>query len=136
MNNTHQITQNTSDLIVVAYPSAARAEDVHQRLRYSNFFISTAMAVKHPDGHVRLNLILNVTSAGAFSRTIWGTLASPKWRFGIRRFGLREVFHDQGITTDVSERRREKPLVIKALLCPEGTECDGRFFLPKRSDRR
>jgi len=41
-------------------------------------------------------------------------------RSGFGDLDSERYFRDQGITADVSERRCEKPLVIKALLCPEG----------------
>jgi len=68
-----------SDLVVIAFPSEAKAEEVRQKILelQKDYLIElgdAAIAVKQPDGSVRLNQLINTTAAGAASGTLWGTL--------------------------------------------------------------
>jgi uncharacterized membrane protein len=68
-----------SDLVVIAFPSEAKAEEVRQKIlelqkEYLIELGDAAIAVKQPDGSVRLNQLINTTAAGAVSGTFWGTL--------------------------------------------------------------
>ncbi|HXW72268.1 MAG TPA: DUF1269 domain-containing protein [Methylocella sp.] len=68
-----------SDLVVIAFPSEAKAEEVRQKVlelqrEYLIELSDAAIAVKQADGHIRLNQLINTTAAGAVSGTFWGTL--------------------------------------------------------------
>ena len=68
-----------SDLVVIAFPSEAKAEEVRQKIlelqkEYLIELGDAAIAVKQPDGSVRLNQLINTTAAGAVYGTFWGTL--------------------------------------------------------------
>jgi uncharacterized membrane protein len=68
-----------SDLVVIAFPSEAKAEEVRQKILelQKDYLIElgdAAIAVKQPDSSVRLNQLINTTAAGAASGTLWGTL--------------------------------------------------------------
>jgi uncharacterized membrane protein len=68
-----------SDLVVIAFPSEAKAEEVRQKILelQKDYLIElgdAAIAVKQSDGSVRLNQLINTTAAGAASGTLWGTL--------------------------------------------------------------
>ena len=68
-----------SDLVVIAFPSEAKAEEVRTKILelQKDYLIElgdAAIAVKQPDGSIRLNQLINTTAAGAVSGTFWGTL--------------------------------------------------------------
>ena len=68
-----------SELIVIVYPSEAKAEEVRQRLfkmqrEYLLTLSDAVIATKSPDGHVKLNQIVNTTALGAVSGSFWGLL--------------------------------------------------------------
>jgi uncharacterized membrane protein len=68
-----------SDLVVIAFPSEAKAEEVRQKLldmqnEYLIELSDAVIAVKQPNGHVKLNQLFHPTAAGALSGTFWGTL--------------------------------------------------------------
>jgi len=68
-----------SDLVVIAFPSEAKAEEVRQKILelQKDYLIElgdAAIAVKQPDGSVKLNQLVNTTTMGAVSGTFWGTL--------------------------------------------------------------
>ena len=68
-----------SDLVVIAFPSEAKAEEVRTKILelQKDYLIElgdAAIAVKQPDGSIRLNQPINTTAAGAVSGTFWGTL--------------------------------------------------------------
>ena len=68
-----------SDLVVIAFPTEAKAEEVREKIlalqkEYLIELGDAAIAVKQPDGSVRLNQLINTTAAGAVSGTFWGTL--------------------------------------------------------------
>ena len=62
-------------------------------------------------------------------------LCSGRTGQAVRRSGFGDMdseryYGDQGMTADVSERRREKPLLVRRLPPQQVTECDWRFFYP------
>jgi uncharacterized membrane protein len=68
-----------SDLIVIAFPTEAKAEEVRQKLlgmqqEYLIELGDAVIAVKDDAGRIKLNQLLNTTAAGAVSGTFWGTL--------------------------------------------------------------
>ena len=68
-----------SDLIVIVYPTEAKAEDVRQRLfkmqkEYLVQLNDAVVATKTESGHVKLNQLINTTAVGAVSGGFWGTL--------------------------------------------------------------
>lgn len=75
------ITQGpfVSDLIVISYKDQATAEAVRIRLfdLQKNYLIDigdAVIAVKEPDGKVKLNQMVSTTAAGAVSGSFWGFL--------------------------------------------------------------
>ncbi|MBC9207858.1 DUF1269 domain-containing protein [Roseomonas aerophila] len=68
-----------SDLLVISFPTEAQAEDVRKKLlgmqkEYLIELGDAVVAVKQPDGHVKLNQLLQPVAAGAVSGALWGTL--------------------------------------------------------------
>src|SRR5215813_1818396 len=68
-----------SELVVIAFPTEAKAEEVRQKLlamqkEYLIELGDAVIAVKDPQGRVKLNQMLNTTAAGAVSGAFWGTL--------------------------------------------------------------
>ena len=68
-----------SDLIVIVFPTEAKAEEVRQKLlamqkEYLIELGDAVIAVKDTQGLIKLNQMLNTTSAGAVSGTFWGAL--------------------------------------------------------------
>jgi uncharacterized membrane protein len=68
-----------SDLLVIAFPTEAKAEEVRQKLldmqqEYLIELGDAVVAVKQPNGHVKLNQLFHPTASGAASGALWGTL--------------------------------------------------------------
>lgn len=68
-----------ADLVAIAFPDEARAEEVRQKLismqkEYLIELGDAVIAIKRPDGTVKLNQLVNTTAAGAASGAMWGTL--------------------------------------------------------------
>jgi len=68
-----------SDLVVIEFPSEAKAEEVRQKLldMQKDYLIElgdAAIAVKQPNGRIKLNQLYSTTAAGAVGGTLWGTL--------------------------------------------------------------
>jgi uncharacterized membrane protein len=68
-----------SDLVVIAFPTEAKAEEVRQKLlgmqkEYLIELGDAVIAVKDAQGHVKLNQLLNTTAVGAVGGAFWGTL--------------------------------------------------------------
>jgi uncharacterized membrane protein len=68
-----------ADLVVIAFANEAKAEEVRQKLlamqkEYLIELGDAVIAVKDADGRVKLNQLLNTTTAGAVSGTFWGSL--------------------------------------------------------------
>jgi uncharacterized membrane protein len=70
---------NMSDLVVIAFPTEAKAEEVRQKLlamqkEYLIELDDAVVAAKDAQGRIKLNQLINTTSAGAVSGTFWGAL--------------------------------------------------------------
>ena len=68
-----------SDLVVIAFPSEEKAEEVRQKLlgmqkEYLIELGDAVIAVKDPQGGIKLNQLINTAAAGAVSGTFWGAL--------------------------------------------------------------
>lgn len=68
-----------SDLVVIVYPTEARAEEMRQKLfglqkEYLIEIEDAAIAVMQEGGKVKLNQLLNTTALGAASGSFWGVL--------------------------------------------------------------
>jgi uncharacterized membrane protein len=68
-----------ADLVEIAFPSEQKAEEVRQKLldmqkEYLIELGDAVIAVKQPNGHVKLNQLFHPTAAGAVSGAFWGTL--------------------------------------------------------------
>lgn len=68
-----------SDLVVIAFPTEAKAEEVRQKLltmqkEYLIELGDAVIAVKDAKGQIKLNQLVNATAVGAVSGTFWGTL--------------------------------------------------------------
>lgn len=68
-----------ADLLAIEFETEERAEEVRRRLlemqkEYLIELGDAVIAVKRPDGHVKLKQLLNPVKAGALSGVIWGSL--------------------------------------------------------------
>ncbi len=68
-----------NDLLVIAFPSEEKAEEVRQKLfsmqkEYLIELGDAVVAVKAPDGTVKLNQLFNTTALGGVSGAFWGAL--------------------------------------------------------------
>ena len=68
-----------SDLVVIAFPTEAKAEEVRQKLlamqkEYLIELGDAVVAVKDSTGNVKLNQMINMTAAGAVTGAFWGSL--------------------------------------------------------------
>jgi uncharacterized membrane protein len=68
-----------SDLVVIAFPTEAKAEEVRQKLlamqkEYLLELGDAVIAVKDTKGNIKLNQMINTTAAGAVTGAFWGTL--------------------------------------------------------------
>lgn len=68
-----------SDLVVIEFPSEAKAEKVRQKLldMQKDYLIDlgdAVIAVKQPNGQVKLNQLFHPAAIGAATGTLWGTL--------------------------------------------------------------
>ena len=68
-----------SDLVVIEFPSEAKAEEVRQKLldMQKDYLIDlgdAVIAIKQPNGRVKLNQLFHPAAAGAATGTMWGTL--------------------------------------------------------------
>jgi uncharacterized membrane protein len=68
-----------SDLVVIAFPTEAKAEEVRQKLlaiqkEYLIELGDAVIAVKDSQGRIKLNQLMNMTATGAVSGAFWGTL--------------------------------------------------------------
>jgi uncharacterized membrane protein len=73
-----------SDLVVIAFPSEAKAEEVRHKLldMQQSYLIElgdAVIAVKHADGRVKLNQLLHPTASGAVSGGFWGLLIGARF---------------------------------------------------------
>ena len=68
-----------ADLLVIEYPTEAQAEEVRRKLlaMQNEYLIElgdAVVAVKQPDGNVKLNQLFQPVRTGAASGALWGTL--------------------------------------------------------------
>lgn len=68
-----------SDLVVIVYPTEAKAEEIRQKLlgmqqEYLIELSDAVIAVKQDSGRVKLIQLMNTTAAGAVSGGFWGLL--------------------------------------------------------------
>jgi uncharacterized membrane protein len=68
-----------ADLVEITFPSEEKAEEVRQKLldmqkEYLIELGDAVIAVKQPNGRVKLNQLFNPTASGAVSGTFWGAL--------------------------------------------------------------
>src|ERR1700751_6334716 len=68
-----------SDLVVIAFPTEAKAEEVRQKLlgMQKDYLLElgdAVVAVKDAKGNIKLNQMINTTAAGAVGGAFWGTL--------------------------------------------------------------
>jgi uncharacterized membrane protein len=68
-----------SDLVVVAFPTEEKAEEVRTKLlelqqEYLIELGDAVIAVKQPNGRIKLNQLFHPTAAGAAGGALWGTL--------------------------------------------------------------
>src|SRR4029077_325348 len=68
-----------ADLVQITFPSEEKAEQVRQKLldlqkEYLIELSDAVIAVKQPNGHVKLNQMFHPTAAGGVSGTFWGAL--------------------------------------------------------------
>jgi len=68
-----------ADLLVISFPTEARAEEVRTKLlgmqrEYLLELGDAVVAVKQPDGNVKLNQLFQPVATGAASGALWGSL--------------------------------------------------------------
>jgi uncharacterized membrane protein len=67
-----------SDLVVIGFPTEAKAEVVRQKLAMQKDYLlemsDAVIAVKDAQGQIKLNQLFNTTAAGAVTGAFWGTL--------------------------------------------------------------
>jgi uncharacterized membrane protein len=68
-----------ADLLVIEFPTEERAEEVRRKLlemqkEYLIQLGDAVVAVKRPDGTVKLKQLVNPVKAGALSGVLWGSL--------------------------------------------------------------
>jgi uncharacterized membrane protein len=73
-----------SDLVAIAYPAEAKAEEVRQKLvtmqkKHLIDLGDAVIALKERDGHIKLDRLINTTSAGTAVGTFWGVLIDDNW---------------------------------------------------------
>jgi uncharacterized membrane protein len=75
----HKGEPHMSDLVVIAFPTEAKAEEVRQKLlamqkEYLIELSDAVIAIKDEKGHIKLNQLINTTAAGAVTGAFWGAL--------------------------------------------------------------
>jgi uncharacterized membrane protein len=68
-----------AELVVIAFPNEAKAEEVRQKLlsmqkEYLIELSDAVIAIKDDQDRIKLNQLLNTTTAGAVSGAFWGSL--------------------------------------------------------------
>jgi uncharacterized membrane protein len=68
-----------SDLVVIEFPTEAKAEEVRKKLlglqkEYLIELGDAVIAVREPNGSVKLNQLVNTTAVGAVGGAFWGSL--------------------------------------------------------------
>src|SRR5208337_3296943 len=85
-----------SDLVVIEFPSEAKAEEVRQKLlgmqkEYLIELGDAVIAVKQPNGHVKLNQLVNTTAVGAAGGAASGAIGGKLTNLGIDDKFMKEV---------------------------------------------
>jgi len=108
-----------SDLVVIAFPSEEKAEQVRQKLldlqeEYLIELGDAVVAVKQPNGRIKLNQLFHTTAAGAVSGTFWGALVGLVFLMpalgaviGAASGALGGALTDVGINDDFMKRAAE-----------------------------
>lgn len=111
-----------ADLVVIAFPSEAKAEEVRQKLldMQKDYLIElgdAVIAVKQPNGHIKLNQLFHPTAAGAAGGALWGTLIGILFlmplvgtAIGAAAGALGGALSDVGMPEAVKVRARRKGL--------------------------
>src|SRR5499427_8357972 len=91
-----------SDLLVIAFPTEAKAEEVRQKLlemqqEYLIELGDAVVAVRQPNGHVKLNQLFHPTAAGAAGGALWGTLIGMLFLMPLAGTALGGALTDAGI---------------------------------------
>ena len=127
-----------SDLVVIAFPTEAKAEEVRQKLlamqkEYLIELGDAVIAVKDDKGGVKLNQLINTTAAGAVSGAFWGSLIGldPSDAAGRRR-PWRSVRH----TRRISDRCRHRRQMDEGDRCRRSTRNCGAFCVGTQGHRR
>ncbi|WP_283192541.1 DUF1269 domain-containing protein [Rhizobium sp. AN80A] len=68
-----------SDLIFIGFPTEAKAEEIRQKVlslqqEYLIELEDAVVVVKNEKAHIKLNQLVNLTTRGAASGALWGTL--------------------------------------------------------------
>ena len=95
-----------SDLVSIAFPTEAAAEEVRKKLldmqqEYLIELGDAVIAVKQPNGGVKLNQLFHPTAAGAATGAFWGTL-----------IGLIFLMALQPVGGMISDKVGRKPLLL------------------------
>jgi uncharacterized membrane protein len=118
-----------ADLIIVAYPDEPTAEAARKKLfelqkEYLIQMGDAVVAVRQPDGTVKLNQLVNMTAAGAGSGALWGTLVGLLFlnpllgaAVGAGAGALSGRFTDIGIKDDFMKQTAEALSPGQAALC-------------------
>lgn len=109
-----------SDLIVIVYPTEAKAEEMRAKLldlqnQYLLSIGDAVIAVRREDGKVKLNQLLNTTAAGAVTGGFWGTLVGLIFLMpllgaavGVASGALGGALADYGINDDFMKKLASK----------------------------
>jgi uncharacterized membrane protein len=109
-----------SDLIVIVYPTEAKAEEMRTKLfELQNEYLveigDAVIAVRRGDGRVKLNQLMNTTAAGAVTGGFWGTLVGLIFLMpllgaavGLASGALGGALADYGINDDFMKKLASK----------------------------
>src|ERR1700747_1352570 len=110
-----------ADLVEITFPSEQKAEQVRQKLldmqqEYLIELGDAVIAVKQPNGRVKLNQLFNPTVSGAVSGTFWGALIGMIFlmplagaAIGAASGALGGTLADVGINDPVMKEARQHP---------------------------
>jgi len=102
-----------SDLICITYSDETKAEQMREKIfalqkEYLIELGDAVIAVKKPDGQIKLNQLLNTTAVGALSGGFWGTVIGMIFlmplagaALGAASGALSGAFTDYGINDDL-----------------------------------
>ena len=108
-----------SDLVVIAFPTEAKAEEVRQKLlamqkEYLLELDDAVVAVKDAQGSIKLNQMINMTTTGAVSGTFWGTLIGLIFMMPLVGAAGRTEYARATASRSPSTRRREPSSMPRA----------------------